>query len=69
VCTTFRWGNLKKRDLLEDPGKDGGIILSWITRTCYVGLWNGSSWLRVGTGTCECSDEPSDSIKCGESLD
>jgi len=28
-------------------------------------------WLRIGTGgsTCECGNEPSDSITCGEYLD
>jgi len=34
-----------------------------------VGAWTGSMWLRIGTGggTCECGNEPSDSIKCGVS--
>jgi len=34
-----------------------------------VGVWTGSSWLRIGTGgehLCECGNEPSGSIKCGE---
>ena len=33
--------------------------------------WTGSSWPRTGKGggTCECGDEPSGSIKCGEFLD
>jgi hypothetical protein len=35
------------------------------------GAWTGSSWLRIGqmAGTCECGNEPSGSIKCGEFLD
>jgi len=34
------------------------------------GVWNGSSWLRIGTrGLCECGGELSGSIKCGEFLD
>ena len=35
------------------------------------GVWTGSSWLRLGqiVGTCECDNEPSGSIKCGEILD
>ena len=35
---------------MGDPGVDGMIILSWIIRKLYVGLWTESSWLRVGTG-------------------
>jgi hypothetical protein len=31
-----------------------------------VGVWTGSSWLRIGTGTCECGNEHSGSMKCGE---
>ena len=27
VRTGFQWGNLRKRDYLEDPGLDGRIIL------------------------------------------
>jgi hypothetical protein len=36
-----------------------------------VGVWTGSSCLRVGTGagTCDCDNEPSGSIKCGEFVD
>jgi len=37
------------RDHLEDPGVDGRI-LRWIFRTCDVGVWTGSSWLRIETG-------------------
>jgi hypothetical protein len=43
--TEFWWGNLR-----EDSGVDGRIILRWIFRKCDVGVWIGSSWLRVGTG-------------------
>jgi len=56
---------------LEDPGVEGRIILRWIFSKWDVGAWTGSSWLRIGTsdGTCECSNEPSGSIKWGEFLD
>ena len=35
---------------LEDPGVDGKILLRWIFRKWDVGVWTGSSWLRIGTG-------------------
>jgi len=35
---------------LRDPGVDGKIILRWIFRRWDVGVWTGSSWLRIGTG-------------------
>jgi hypothetical protein len=56
---------------LEDPGVDRRIILRWIFRKWDVGAWNGSIWLSLGTvaGTCECGNELSGSIKCGDFLD
>jgi len=47
--TGFWWGNLWERDHVGDPGEDERIILSWIVRKWYVGVWTGSSWLRIGT--------------------
>jgi hypothetical protein len=44
-------GNLRERDHLGDPGVDWRIILRWIFRNWDVGVWNGSSWLRIGTGS------------------
>jgi len=35
----------------------------------WAGVWNGSSWFRIGTSTYECGNEPLGSIKCGEFLD
>jgi hypothetical protein len=61
------WGNARERDNLGDTGLDERVILRWIFRKCDVGVWTGSSWLRIGT--CECGNEPSGSIKCGEFLD
>ena len=46
----FWWGNLREKDHLEDPNLDGRIILRWIFRKWDVGVWTGSSWLRIGTG-------------------
>jgi len=48
--TGFWWGILRERDHLGDPGVDGRIILRWNFRKWYVGVRNGSSWLKIGTG-------------------
>jgi hypothetical protein len=65
------WENLRERDHWGDSGIDGRIILRRIFRKWDLGIWTGLSWLRIvtGGGTCECSNEPSGSIKCGEFLD
>jgi hypothetical protein len=34
----FRWGNLKKRDHLENPGLDWRIVLKWIFRKWDRGM-------------------------------
>ena len=47
--TGIWWGNLRKRDHLEDTGVDGKIILRWIFRKWDVGVWTGPSWLNIGT--------------------
>jgi hypothetical protein len=47
--TGFWWGNLRKRDHMEDPGLEGRIILRSIFREWDVAVWTGSSWLRIET--------------------
>jgi hypothetical protein len=64
------WGNLRERDYWGDPGVDGRIILRWIFRKWDVRVFTGLSWFMIQmAGTCECGNEPSGSIKCGEFLD
>jgi len=46
----FGGGKLRERDHLGDPDVDGRIILRWIFRRWDVGVWTGSSWLRIETG-------------------
>jgi hypothetical protein len=50
-----RWKDNNKMDLQE----------------VECGVWTGLSWLRLGQvpGSCECGNEPSGSIKCGEYLE
>ena len=43
-------GKPEGKNQLEDPGVDGKITLRWIFRKWDVGVWTGSSWLRIGTG-------------------
>jgi len=42
--------SLGERDHWGDSGVDGMIIFRWIFRRCDVGVWTGSSWLKIGTG-------------------
>jgi hypothetical protein len=37
----FWWGNLRKRDHLEDQGVYGRIILKWIFKKCDEATWTG----------------------------
>ena len=43
-------GKPEGKSHLEDLGIDGRIILRLIFQKWNVGVWTGSSWLRLGTG-------------------
>jgi hypothetical protein len=42
--------------------------IKWIFKKWDVDVWTGSRYRQVA-GTCECGNEPSGFIKCGEFLD
>jgi len=42
-------GRLEGKRPLGNPVVDRRIILRWIFRKWDVGVWTGSSWLRIGT--------------------
>jgi hypothetical protein len=55
---------------LEDLGVDGRMILNWIFRKCDDEGWIGyAAGQGQVVGSCECGNEPSVSMKCGEFLD
>jgi hypothetical protein len=55
---------------LSDPGLNGMIILKRIFRKWDWEAQTGLIWLRIraGDSTCECGNELSGSIECGEFL-
>jgi hypothetical protein len=56
---------------LGRPRSRWSRILRWIFRHLNVRAWTESSWHRIGIGggSCECGNEPSGSITCGEFLE
>jgi len=40
---------VRERDHLEDTDADGRIIIRWFLNKWDLGVWTGSSWLRIGT--------------------
>jgi len=49
-CIWSWWGNRRERDHWGDLGVDWWIILVWISRRWYVGIWTGLGWPRIETG-------------------
>jgi len=49
VYTDVWLGNLSEGDHLGNSGIHERIILRWIFGKWDVGVWTGSSWLRIGT--------------------
>jgi hypothetical protein len=71
VHTGFWWGYLRGEDYLEDLGVDVTMILKLIfMKWDGGGAWTGyASGQGQVAGCCECGNERSGSIKCGEFLD
>jgi len=71
ACSTYRDRKSEEKSCLEYPDIGGRMILKWILKKWDRGAWTVSIWLRIGTGRgcCECGNETSGSIKCGEFLD
>jgi hypothetical protein len=66
MYTGFWREDLREGDHLRDPGVDGRIILKGLFKT-----WDGGmGWIELAqvADSCECSNEPPGSIKCGEFL-
>jgi len=42
-------GKREGKNRLGDPGVDGMIIIRWIIRKWYGGVWTRSIWFRIGT--------------------
>jgi len=66
-CIGSWWGNRREGDRWGNLGVDVWIILGWTSRRWDVGIWTGLGWPRIDP--CECGNEPSGSVKCGEYLD
>jgi len=67
ACRVFV-GRPEEKSHLEGTELDGGIILKRIFKKCDGGM----EWIYLSQdreGTCECGNEPSDSVKCGKFLD
>jgi hypothetical protein len=61
---------MRERDRWREPDVDGRIILRWISGNWMgYGLDRAGSEYRQVAGTCECGNEPSGSMKCGEFFD
>ena len=71
MLTRVSWGNPREGDHLKNPGIDGRIILKRIFEVWDVGhgLDRSGSGQRQVAGSCECGNEPSGFIKCGEFLE
>jgi len=42
-------GKPEGKNHFGDQAVDGRIIFRWIYRKWDIGVWTGSSWLRIGT--------------------
>jgi len=65
----FLGGNLREGGYLEDVSVDGRVILNWIFKKLDGGMdWIDLAQDRDRWRCCECSNEVSGSLKCGNFL-
>jgi hypothetical protein len=71
VRTGFWWKDLRTKAHLEDLSIDKNIILKLILKKWDWKAGRRLLWLSIGIGTnaCECVNELSGYIKCGQILD
>jgi hypothetical protein len=71
VRTGFWLKNLRQRDLLEDLGIDGGVILKWIVKLSDGGMnWiDLNQYREIRRALLDAEIKPSGSIKCGKFFD
>jgi len=69
-CIGSWWGSRRERDHWGDLGVDGLIILTDGSPGGGMYMdWIGLAQDRQVAEACECGNEPSGSVKCGEFLD
>jgi hypothetical protein len=69
VHTGFWWEDLREGDHLGRPRHRWEDNIKMDLQELGLGAWTGLIWLRIGTGSRECGNEASGSIKYGEFVD
>ena len=63
-------GDLRERNKLKNLGVDGSLVLKWVLSEMERrGLDRSVSRQGLLSGSCDCGNEPSGSIKCEKFLE